>query len=214
MQDVPAILLSKAQRDFIETFLRSSAKATGASDDGASALSAEVERLRPEIANLPRGAEVLEILDTALAAGEVDKARTVLDKTQKAIPAKPLLPIWRDARTAVGIQISSLETVLKGKDHPLFQRLGEFGLAGFTGRKLTSLEVAVREYDGAKAENRGTMETKLRKALSDMQTFASSDAVVAMLDDNPLGATVKIRETLSTALSAIESEISGRRAAP
>ena len=213
MQEGPATRLIMAQRDFIETFLRSSAKAAGASDDRATTLAAEADRLRPAIANLPRGAELLKTLDAALAAGELDKAHTVLEKAQKAIPAKTLLPIWRDARTAVGMQIASLETILKGTDHPLFQRLGEFGLAGFTGRKLTSLEVAVREYDGAKAENRGTMETKLRKALSDMQTFASSDEVVAMLDDNPLGATVKIRETLSAALSAIESEISGRGAA-
>ncbi|MCX7560148.1 hypothetical protein OS190_11265 [Sulfitobacter sp. F26204] len=208
MAEPKPIQLDAKQQAFIERFIlrRPIVSPENADTPGAAVVAKAVE-LRADIAKLGRGPEILKALDIAIAAGDFAKAQKLLDVSQKAMPTPPLLGIWTEARSKVARQIGELEDALRSFDSPLFQRIAEFGLAAFTGKKLTNMAVAVREYDGANPKDRETEENKLRIAVNEMQAFSQNDEVLGMLDDNPLGVTLTLRQTLSEALATLEREI-------
>lgn len=191
MDDLPAAL-SLAQAAFVERYL--GVKVTR-KDDAVTALA--------------------EQADKALAAGDAASAQKILTATQAAAKPKsvPLLPTWVDARKQVGEQIAKLETALRAAGWPLTDRIAEFGLAAFTGRRLTQLEVALREFDSAKGDAVTTTADTLRLALTDIETFATDDEVLGMLDDNPFGATLTLCDTLLGATKDLRSGVDTRLAA-
>ncbi len=209
--DLPAAL-SPAQAAFVERYL--GVKVTR-KDDAVTALAEQADRAKQAILAMPRGTQLVAHLEKALAAGDAATAQKILTAAQKAAEPKPaiLLPTWVDARQQVGEQIAKLETALRAAGWPLTDRIAEFGLAAFTGRRLTQLEVALREFDGAKGDTVTTTADTLRLALTDIEAFASDDEVLGMLDDNPFGATLTLRDTLLRATKNLRSGVDARLAA-
>lgn len=212
MTDDPPAVLTPVQAAFIERYL--GVKATPGNDPVA-ALAKQAESARQAILAMPNGARLVAHMDKALAAGDTATVQKILTVTQ-AVPdpgSARLLPTWVDARRQVGEQISKLETALRAADWPLTNRIAEFGLAAFTGRRLTQLEVALREFDGAQGDAVTTTAETLRSALTDIETFANNDEVLEMLDDNPFGAPLTLRDTLLGATRDLRSGVDARLAA-
>ncbi|WP_299728076.1 hypothetical protein [uncultured Tateyamaria sp.] len=122
-----------------------------------------------------------------------------------AAPSAALMPVWRDARDSVGEQINALENVLRGSALPLFEGIAEKGLNGVTSGQLTAMQVALIELDKATGPARAAAIKKTGQAVSEMRGFLSSNDVLPLLDENPMGVSVSIRSTLASALDKIES---------
>ena len=117
----------------------------------------------------------------------------------------PLLPIWQDARDAVGDQINSLEGLLRTSGLPLFEGIADKGLNGVTSGQLTAMQVALIELDKASGSARAAALKKTGKAVAEMRGFLTGNDVLPLLDENPMGVPVNIRSTLAGALDRIES---------
>lgn len=209
--DLPAPLTPE-QAAFVERYL--GVKVTR-KDDAITALAEQADRAKQAILAMPSGTKLLAHLDKALAAGDAATAQKILTAAHAAADPKsaPLLLTWVDARQQVGEQIATLETALRAAGSPLTDRIAEFGLAAFTGRRLTQLEVALREFDAAKGEAVTTTADTLRSSLTDIETFATDDDVLGMLDDNPFGATLTLRNTLLSATKDLRSGVDAKLAA-
>jgi hypothetical protein len=168
--------------------------------------------LKAKLAKLATDANAqIKANDLEAAGGLITQLREAIDAGGAA--AKPAgrksLPTWIDAKEEAGAQIGKLQEAMRGLGHPLFARLADQGLNGITGRLQVGLQVALTELDGASGEARVKAQQKARGAVADLRSFLSTDPVLPLLEDNPLGVPVTLRAGLSHALDTIDAVIAG-----
>lgn len=153
----------------------------------------------------PRSEWVQRVLGVSVSeAGAL--ARNLPDKSapQAAAPAVRPLEVWLAAKDAAGAQITALQGAMRAQPHPMFPRLADRGLNGITGRLQVGLQVALMDLERAGATGHDAARAKAIKAVADLRNFLTTDAVVPLLDRNPLGVTVDLKGGLGAALDAID----------
>lgn len=129
------------------------------------------------------------------------------------VPAKPgastaggakTLPIWAAAKEKVGAQIAALQSSLRATKDPLLLAIADTGLHGLTQRLQVGLQVAAMEFDAAAADGRAKLRPRLQGAIGELRSFVQSHPALPLLEKNPFGVQVTIRDSLSAALDAIE----------
>jgi hypothetical protein len=134
------------------------------------------------------------------------RARSSSDKPgpRAAAPAARPLAMWLAAKDAAGAQIAALQAAMRAQPHPMFPRLADRGLNGITGRLQVGLQVALTDFEHTGVAGRDAARAKASKAVVDLRNFLATDAVVPLLDGNPLGVTVDLKGGLGAALDAID----------
>ena len=122
-------------------------------------------------------------------------------------PAVKTMPIWQNARDAAGEQIGKLQGVMRNSGLPLFQRVADTGLNGFTQKRLVGMQVALMEFDLSHGEARREAAGKVRVAAQAMRSFLQSSPVPRLLDENPFGVPVSLRDGLTAALDQVERNL-------
>ncbi len=114
------------------------------------------------------------------------------------------MPIWQGARDAAGEQIGKLQGALRDSGLPLFQRIADAGLNGFTQKRLVGMQVALMEFDLSQGEARRKAAGNARVAAQAMREFLQSSPIPRLLDENPFGVPVSLRDGLTAALDQVE----------
>ena len=129
-----------------------------------------------------------------------------LDKSAPPAAASAVRPleVWLAAKEVAGAQIVALQAAMRAQPHPMFPRLADRGLNGITGRLQVGLQVALMDLERTGSAGRDAARAKASKAAADLRTFLATDAVVPLLDRNPLGVAVDLRGGLGAALDAID----------
>ena len=123
-------------------------------------------------------------------------------------PARKLQPVWQNAKESIDGKLEQLARELRALDDEDANQVAEFGLFGLTsGGETVKLMKALAEYDGADAGKRPQAGAALREAASTYRTQLDANPVAGMLDDNPFGIELGLRETLGGALQEIESAL-------
>lgn len=115
-----------------------------------------------------------------------------------------LLPVWMDAKESTDQGISQLQRALMNTNDPDLMQIAEYGLNGATDRQMTKLVVALREVDGeATPQARAT----LASAVVSFREFLDGSPITQLIEDNPFGIAIPIRQTLGSALDQIEQRL-------
>ena len=114
------------------------------------------------------------------------------------------LPIWAAAKEQVGAQIAALQSSLRATKDPLLLAIADKGLHGLTQKLQVGLHVAAMEFDAAAADGRAKLRPKLLGAIVELRSFVQSHPALPLLEKNPFGVQVTIRDSLGTALDAME----------
>jgi len=122
-----------------------------------------------------------------------------------AAAAENPVQAWLDAKDAANAQIGKLQDALREMNHPVFQRLAEHGLSGIAGRLQVGLQVALMEVQRANDETREKAQEKARSVIADFRSFLATDAVLPILEENPLGVPITLRTDLKQTLDAIDN---------
>jgi hypothetical protein len=112
--------------------------------------------------------------------------------------------MWLAAKEAAGVQIAALQAAMRAQPHPMFPRLADRGLNGITGRLQVGLQVALTDFEHTGGAGRDAARTKASKAVVELRKFLATDAVVPLLDRNPLGVAIDLKGGLGAALDAID----------
>jgi hypothetical protein len=122
------------------------------------------------------------------------------------VPTKTL-EIWQQAKEAVGSQILNLQAALRQTKEPKFLRIADLGMNGITKRLQVGLHVALMEFDQASGAARAKARGKAEALVADFQKFLQSNPEVQLVDENPFGVAVTIRESLGKALDGIAKSL-------
>jgi len=164
-------------------------------------------------------AKMIKAFQGAEKAGQVDEAKETLAKLGGRLkslrPApgggraasKRTLPVWTEAKDAVGEQLNKLQSSLKANKNPLMQRIADQGLNAITGRLQVGWQAALMEFDSGGPEQKAKAKAALQAGLAEMRSFLGSHPALPLLEQNPVGVAVTIRATLGAALTAIEEAI-------
>jgi hypothetical protein len=121
---------------------------------------------------------------------------------------EPVLPIWRDAKDWVDGQIERLRGAMRDTGVPAIARVADAGLNGITGRLQVGMIKELMEFDGAAragdAQKTVGSAARLRGTIGEWRGFLGKDRVVGLLDANPWGVDVGLRQKLGEALDDIE----------
>lgn len=115
-------------------------------------------------------------------------------------PSKPLLPIFVQAKESVDEGIGKLQDKLREAEDEDLDQIVEFGLYGATTGQTVELMAALRDAErgGEKARKR------LVDAVHDYQDFLDGASIVDLIETNPFGVSVPLRQTLGAALDQLE----------
>jgi hypothetical protein len=153
--------------------------------------------------------KALDELEALLDAGPalVVKAMGGSRQDDQANPSGGTMRLWQEARDVVGEQLSALDRALRDTGHPLMIRVADQGLNALTKRLQVGMQVALMDYDGAAEPVRDKAARRVRAAMGEYRTFLRENAVLPMLQSNPLGIDIDISGTLGTALDRIEESL-------
>ncbi len=146
--------------------------------------------------------------DPGKAQAALARVRDALARTAAGGPSKPRLsgaPLrgFLDARDAASTQIGKLQDALRGVGHPALQELADKGFSGITGRLQVGLQVALMEVDSAAPADRPKAVTKAVQAVEAFKAMLATDPVIPLLEDNPFGVAVSLRQDIGAALDTI-----------
>lgn len=142
------------------------------------------------------------MIDTA---GRAWIERVLGFKLDEGVSRKPLLPIWAAAKDEVDGQLNSLRSVLESYKHPDLHRIAEYGLYGVTERSTVALMAALRDAD-ASAGNDAARQ-KLAGVITRYRADLDENRGVQLIDRNPFGVSVGLRQRLGDALAEIERQL-------
>ncbi len=118
------------------------------------------------------------------------------------------LSLWREAKEEVDRQLEVLAQALRSYEDTDANYVADHGLFGLTGGGETvGLMAAMTSFDGAPPNDRTAAGTALRAALGRYRAALDASPLVALVDDNPFGVTVGLRETIGGALARIEAAL-------
>jgi hypothetical protein len=127
-----------------------------------------------------------------------------VDVSGKGHTTPQVLPIWQAAKETVDGKLVQLQRAMTQTKHPDMIRLAQSGINGFTGRNCVTLMAALHEADASGASGHA----KLGSAVQSFKSFLDSSKSVALIDSNPFGVSIGLKETLGRALGDIEKQIS------
>lgn len=143
---------------------------------------------------------VLRVLGVQIGSG----ASTPTD-TAPPVPLPELLPLWVQAKESTDRGIEQLQRALRGTNDPDLVQIAEYGLNGVTSGRMNKLMVALREAGGAATPE---VKAKVSGAAQEFRGFLAGSPIVSLLEENPFGVTVPLRQTLGSALDQIERAVS------
>jgi hypothetical protein len=111
--------------------------------------------------------------------------------------------IWWDAKDSVNEQLDALRNAILKTGHPLAARACENGLGGFSGGVLARFQAAVIDCRNAAPDAKGRARQNLEKYAASLAQYISSNPILALLEKNPLGVRVTIRQDITQALTSI-----------
>lgn len=146
--------------------------------------------------------------DTAGALAALREVAAALAQAEKpaptAAPKEVPLVLWREAKEAVDVGISQLQSALRGIGHPATTRIAEFGLNGLTeGGENTKLMAALMGLERAAGGDRTKAAAAVAAAAQAYRGFLAGNPVVPLVESNPLNVRIDIRGTLGAALDRI-----------
>ena len=126
------------------------------------------------------------------------------NSTETASPAE-LGAMWRDAKEATDQALNQLAGKLQATGDPDLVRIAEYGLFGIGGGRgiNVALNRALLEYGAAAPERRQNAARQVRKAVAAYRDALGGEGV-RLIDSNPFGVNVAMRNRLGTALDRIE----------
>lgn len=118
---------------------------------------------------------------------------------------------WQEASETIDGQIAKLQSALRNSGTEELIEIAEFGLNGVTGNFKVPLMAAIRNVDGAATGDRTKVISSALKVIKGFQNHIDSDEGVLVVDENPFGVPVTIRETLGAALGQLASALESIR---
>jgi hypothetical protein len=117
-----------------------------------------------------------------------------------------LLEIWRDAKETVDQGIAALQKACLSQNVPpavadMLHEVAEKGLNGVTNRASVGMMAAMTE-----AETSPAARAKAMTAVANFEAFLATP-VAGMIDDNPFGLKIGLRNTFGDALKTIRSRL-------
>ncbi|MCA1940636.1 MAG: hypothetical protein LDL26_06520 [Caenispirillum bisanense] len=151
-----------------------------------------------------RLSNALRRADTLIEEGRDEDAADILiplrDDLDYAGQETDLLPIWRATKEAIDDQIAVLRHVLRSFEDPDLEQIAEKGFGVLTGQRNAALVAALLDYrSGGGSEARAA----LLRAIDAYEDLLASGSILEDYDNNPYGASVKLRETLSLGLRTL-----------
>jgi hypothetical protein len=119
-----------------------------------------------------------------------------------AAPAD-IVGIWWDAKDQINEQLEALRTAILQTGHPLAARACDNGLGGFSGGVLTRFQAAVIDCRNANPEATGAARRNLEPYAASLADYVSSNKILTLLEHNPLGVRVTIRQKVTDAVNSI-----------
>ncbi|MCW1917490.1 hypothetical protein NX862_01860 [Rhodobacter sp. KR11] len=119
------------------------------------------------------------------------------------------LPVWMAAREVADQDIDALQKALRGHKAPIFAKIADAGLHGITSGELTRMQAALMDLDRAAPADRPKAAARTRAAMTQMRGFLDGNPGLALLERNPFGLTIGLRQTLGRALAQIETALAG-----
>lgn len=138
-----------------------------------------------------------------LSAGTANAIATAADPGDLARAAKG----WNAAVEAVGRQLAQLGTALRATGDPRCLRIAEYGLSGLTQRESVGMRAALLECQANPAEPKHR--ARLVAAIAAWRKLLAENALVPLLERNPLGVACAIRQPLDAWLQALEAAAAG-----
>ena len=114
-----------------------------------------------------------------------------------------IVGIWWNARDSINEQIEALRHAILNTGHPLAVDACENGLAEFTGGVLVRFQAAVLECRNATPEALEQARQNVAAYGALLQTFIASSDTLPLIEDNPWGIQVTIRQDVGRAVAAI-----------
>jgi hypothetical protein len=141
------------------------------------------------------------------AAKAIEALRTALDAKGVADPSlvrgEDPVGIWWDAKDKVNEQIEKLRHVFLGTGHALAQAACEKGLGAFSGGMLTRFQAAIIDYNQAAVAARAGKSQQVRQLGDALTKYISGNATLSILENNPFGVPVTIRDDVLNAVGKI-----------
>jgi len=115
--------------------------------------------------------------------------------------------IWIDARSQVDAMMAGFRSRVAAFDDPNLKRIADFGLDGMTQGNNTALMGALVSYRLAGQADRAKAQKAVRQGISEYRKFLSSNALIALCDNNPFGPNLNVSGTLIGALDKMDRAI-------
>lgn len=117
------------------------------------------------------------------------------------------LATWQNAVRAAQKTVDDLRSTLSGYGHPGLERVAKLALTGVAESNQSQLNAALVAYSDAAVDAREAATRQVASQVSAFRQYLSSDAVIALCEDNPFGVNVDIRGPLGGALDQIERAV-------
>jgi hypothetical protein len=117
--------------------------------------------------------------------------------------AEDIVGIWWDAKDSINEQIEALRHAILNTGHPLAARACENGLAGFSGGALVRFQATVIECRNAVPDAAGQARKNMEKYAAALTKYVSYNPVLALLEKNPFGIRLTIRQDVTRAVNSI-----------
>jgi hypothetical protein len=130
-----------------------------------------------------------------------------LSDEQLTARAKQVRETWLQAKETVDKQLTALQKSLKSTGDKVFSRLAEFGIGGVSKRLQTGLLVSLMNLEQAKGDARQKSMDQALKAIADFQKLLTGDKSIALIEANPFGVQISLRQTLGGALTEMQRSL-------
>jgi hypothetical protein len=114
-----------------------------------------------------------------------------------------IVGLWWNAKDTINEQLEGLRHAILATEHPLAARACENGLGGFSGGVLVRFQASVIECGNAAPEAAKRAWQNIERDGAALTAFISSDPILSLLEKNPFGIHVTIREDVTRAVEAI-----------
>jgi len=153
--------------------------------------------------------------DYQQANAALDQAEALIQQALAA-PAKDQQPpaagtdvagVWIKASDLVIGQITQLQDVLRKSQDPDLLAIANQGVSGLIKDLQAGLRVGLTRFDQAQGDAKEKAKDKAESLVEDWQDTLASDRRIAMLDENPFGVKVSVKQTLDAALKDIVQQL-------
>jgi hypothetical protein len=116
-----------------------------------------------------------------------------------------LMPIWQQAKETVDAGLGRLQNAFRKTGDEDLVMIADYGLYGVTQGQNVKLMAAIMDADSTKSP---AALKKLAKAAQSYRAFLDGAPVVDLIEKNPFGVSVGMRQTLGAALTELQQRAS------